>query len=402
MVQFTTDLPEPTNVSPTVSNGDDIDLSWTDNSNNENGFDILREYDNNGYSQIASVGANVTSYSDTGLLDGEQYSYKIRVFSDHATSTSTAGSATTTLPAPSGISATADSSDQITVSWTDNSDNTSSFILYRGTSSGSLSQLTTLSSNTTSYANSGLTDGKEYFYRIEASTEHTTSSSSTVSAITVLPAPSTVSVSNITDTSADVSWTDNADGEVGYRVLVSTDGGTTSTDISGLLAANSSSYSASTLSNGKQYIAIVRAVGEDATAETSSSSFTTTLPAPSSFSATVDTQNYDEVGVLSWVNNYTTSNVTTNILRSQSSGSTSADYTIVDTVSNGVGSYDDATVSEDQTYYYRVEAVTSDASKISSEDSIFTDLVGSVGETDNSLHVRKTASNAVSRTDQSK
>jgi hypothetical protein len=128
--------------------------------------------------------------------------------------------------------------------------------------------------------------------------------------------------------------------------------------------------------------------------------FTTTLDGPSGIGTTVQTQNYDEVVDLSWVNNYDTSRPSTRILRSLSSGSSASDYNTVTTVSNGVGSYTDTGVAEDDTYYYRVEATTDDANALSAgEASAYTDLVGWIGETDGSA-VRKSTNTGVSRTDE--
>jgi hypothetical protein len=59
-----------------------INLSWTDNSGNEDGFLIERCTGNNctNFAQIASVGANVTSYSNTGLAGNTFYNYRVRAF----------------------------------------------------------------------------------------------------------------------------------------------------------------------------------------------------------------------------------------------------------------------------------------------------------------------------------
>ena len=54
--------------SATAISASQINLSWTDNSSNETGFFVERKTGVGGtYSQIATVGADVTSYSDTGL-----------------------------------------------------------------------------------------------------------------------------------------------------------------------------------------------------------------------------------------------------------------------------------------------------------------------------------------------
>jgi len=56
-----------------------IDLTWSDNSNNETGFRLDRASDGLNYTLIATLGANVTSYSDSLAADGT-YTYRIRAF----------------------------------------------------------------------------------------------------------------------------------------------------------------------------------------------------------------------------------------------------------------------------------------------------------------------------------
>jgi hypothetical protein len=65
-------------VSPTQ-----INLSWTDNSNNEMGFKIERCAGNNcnNFAEIAQVGANVTNFPNTtGLSGNSWYRYRVRAF----------------------------------------------------------------------------------------------------------------------------------------------------------------------------------------------------------------------------------------------------------------------------------------------------------------------------------
>jgi subtilisin family serine protease len=58
-----------------------IDLSWTDNSGNEAGFKIERKTGTGGtYSEIATVDADVTSYSDTGLSEESLHIYRVRAY----------------------------------------------------------------------------------------------------------------------------------------------------------------------------------------------------------------------------------------------------------------------------------------------------------------------------------
>lgn len=79
-----------------------IDLTWADAADNEIGFKIERRTGSAGtYTQIATVGADTTAFSDTlGLRPGTQYSYRVRAtnakgdsaYSGEASATTLAGS----------------------------------------------------------------------------------------------------------------------------------------------------------------------------------------------------------------------------------------------------------------------------------------------------------------------
>jgi hypothetical protein len=56
-----------------------LTLTWEDKSNNEDSFKIERKTGASGiYAQIASVGTNVVSYVNTGLIQGTTYCYRVR------------------------------------------------------------------------------------------------------------------------------------------------------------------------------------------------------------------------------------------------------------------------------------------------------------------------------------
>jgi hypothetical protein len=57
----------PGNLIVTPVSSSRIDLTWQDNSNDETGSKIERKTGSGSYSQIATVGANVRSYSSSGL-----------------------------------------------------------------------------------------------------------------------------------------------------------------------------------------------------------------------------------------------------------------------------------------------------------------------------------------------
>ncbi|MDD4891065.1 MAG: right-handed parallel beta-helix repeat-containing protein, partial [Phycisphaerae bacterium] len=90
-----TQLCGPTGLSAAAVSGQRrIDLSWTDNSNYEDGYLVERSKNGGAFAQVASVGANVATYSDTGLAPGQTYAYRVRAYrgtqpicSDYANST---------------------------------------------------------------------------------------------------------------------------------------------------------------------------------------------------------------------------------------------------------------------------------------------------------------------------
>jgi Divergent InlB B-repeat domain/FG-GAP-like repeat len=63
------------------ANAAQLQLSWHDNSNNEDGFKIERKTGANGtFTEVARPGPNVTVYNDTGLAGGATYCYRVRAF----------------------------------------------------------------------------------------------------------------------------------------------------------------------------------------------------------------------------------------------------------------------------------------------------------------------------------
>jgi len=73
--------------SPAVLNAATLDLTWNDNSTNEDGFGIDRKPAGSGsYTQIGTVGPDTTSYSDVLLTDGMTYCYRLRAFNSNGNS----------------------------------------------------------------------------------------------------------------------------------------------------------------------------------------------------------------------------------------------------------------------------------------------------------------------------
>jgi regulation of enolase protein 1 (concanavalin A-like superfamily)/transcriptional regulator CtsR len=93
----------PSSLSATAVSSSQVDLSWTDNSSNEQGFKIERKTGTGSYSEIVQLGANVTSYSNTGLSGSTTYTYRVRAYNTAGNSaySNEAGATTQSASLPS-------------------------------------------------------------------------------------------------------------------------------------------------------------------------------------------------------------------------------------------------------------------------------------------------------------
>ncbi len=68
---------EPTDLSATAVAFNAIELSWNDNSDNEDGFIIERSLNTTSFTPVDTVPENTTSYTDTGLHAETKYYYRV-------------------------------------------------------------------------------------------------------------------------------------------------------------------------------------------------------------------------------------------------------------------------------------------------------------------------------------
>ncbi|HEX2748150.1 MAG TPA: Ig-like domain-containing protein [Verrucomicrobiales bacterium] len=72
----------PSGLAATAVAKTQINLTWTDNSTGETGFQIERSVNNSGaFERIAQVNPDTVSYSDRGVLANKTYFYRVRAFS---------------------------------------------------------------------------------------------------------------------------------------------------------------------------------------------------------------------------------------------------------------------------------------------------------------------------------
>ncbi|MFW5785948.1 MAG: fibronectin type III domain-containing protein [bacterium] len=77
----------PTGLSATAASDSEIELTWSDESGNETGFEIERREGTRGdYSGLTTTSADVESYTDSDVSANTTYSYRIRAVNDADTS----------------------------------------------------------------------------------------------------------------------------------------------------------------------------------------------------------------------------------------------------------------------------------------------------------------------------
>ena len=218
-----------------------INLTWTDNSNNETGFHISRAVDSAFTTALATftVGANITTYSDTSVQPGVSYFYRVTAFNATGDSTvsnaaSVTASGTLSVPAaPSALTASAGSG-LINLTWTDNSANEAGFNIQRATNSGFTANLTTftVAAGASAYTDNTVVGGTTYYYRVRAfnsagQSSPSNTSSATVSATVTVPAAPTGLTASATSTQINLAWTDNSANEAGFHIQRATNSGFT-------------------------------------------------------------------------------------------------------------------------------------------------------------------------------
>ncbi len=175
VVSFTT-LPNaptaPSNLDAVNVSGNQNDMTWSDNSTNEDGFKVERSLNNQfgPFSQIATTSADAVSHNDAGLTADQTYYYRVRAFNSGGNSgysnTDYAITATVVPGDPSNLTAVASSSNAI-LNWAQSSTNEEGFKVERGTDGVNFTEIATKGINVTNHIDPGLAPSI-YYYRVRA------------------------------------------------------------------------------------------------------------------------------------------------------------------------------------------------------------------------------------------
>ncbi len=221
-------LHAPTDLAISVNKDSTIDLYWEDNSTDETGFEIWRMIqETSHYVLYATVGKNITTFNDTNIEKGVEYSYRVRAYTGSGSVLSAYSNTATIgvgiIKPPADLRYTYISESQILLQWTDTSDNETGFVVEQKTGeSGEWEILNWLSRDKKSYTVSGLNKYARYYFRVRAYSEtgNADSVSDEILVTTALPTvPSDVTVIATAASQVKLTWKDNSDTEDGFIVM---------------------------------------------------------------------------------------------------------------------------------------------------------------------------------------
>ena len=169
----------PINLVASPLDIDQISLTWSDSAIDRTGFAVERSPDGTNFLRIRTVGSNVTSMVDTGLLVGTTYFYRVRAVnfvseSDYSNiSSATTVNATSPPRAPADLVASADNGvdayrSQMILRWRDLARSESGYIIERSSDGSAFVQIGSVGANVAHFVDQGLQSATFYYYRVRA------------------------------------------------------------------------------------------------------------------------------------------------------------------------------------------------------------------------------------------
>jgi hypothetical protein len=372
-----------TTVTATKTGTNSIHTSWNAIAN-ATAYQL--EYSLNGSTFTIIDTLTTIFYDHAQLNENTKYYYRVKVLGDgtaHGNSAySNVANATTdstvvtgqTLPTPTGLHSTVNSTTQITVAWNDIAGETF-YQLERSTNKTTWSVLPAIAPNVTTSVNPGLTPNTKYYFRLLAvgngttttNSEYTAIDSATTSALITLTTPA-LTATPASSSSNTLSWT-NVANESNYTLQYSPDKSTWTTIATP--AANVTTFTHTGLNASTKYYYQIRANGDGITYTNSafdvdSATTQVALPVP------LDSPNVD-LTVFSpnridanWdaVNNATGYKVDRSL-----NGSA---WTNVATLSSAVTTYSSTGLQPATKYWFRVQATSTNAAYTNSNYTVVT------------------------------
>ncbi|PSL30269.1 fibronectin type III domain-containing protein [Dyadobacter jiangsuensis] len=162
----------PTTLVANAASSTQINLNWTDNANDETGFELERSTDALAFTKIADLGPNVTSYQHTGLAPATRYWYRVLAKNTAGKSVySNIANATTqeVAPnAPTNLTAVPTAPDLIQLRWAKPAANATEIVIERAKGEGNFAPIAKVGATILQYEDRAELETADYFYRIKA------------------------------------------------------------------------------------------------------------------------------------------------------------------------------------------------------------------------------------------
>ena len=267
----------PANLVANAASATQVNLTWTDNANNETGFRLERCTDANctNFTALAQLAANATTYADTTAAANTTYRYRVFAFNLGGDSQPSNVASVTTPDAgpaaPTNLKGTLLSNPlRVQLAWQDNSNNENLFQVWRSTNGGAFTQVAAVTRSATQRTATGgtvtftqtITAGNSYSYYVIAvntvpNPDQASAPSNTLIVLTPPAVPSNLQGSAVRTTSATtdrvtLTWADNSTNETGFHVQRSTSPTFTNTNTY-TMAANVTTFSQNTARNVTYY-----------------------------------------------------------------------------------------------------------------------------------------------------
>ena len=211
---------------------------------------------------VATVAANTTSYSNTGLTPSTTYTYQVQAFNSAGSSplsntvTATTKTAPFNLLAPGNVTALMLAADQVQVKWTDTSTNETSFLVQRSANGTIWSTVATAVANATNITVTGtLAAGVKYRYRVVAVNGTTAGPVSATALIDLTghpTSPATLAATSTTAKTVNLTWGDTSINNDSFAIQYKRNG-TAIWNTAGVVGANATSYTHTGLTTGQTY-----------------------------------------------------------------------------------------------------------------------------------------------------
>ena len=253
-------LAAPSGLTATIVDGRRATLTWQDHATNETGY-VVEEWIDSDWQVVEQLGANAQSDTVYGVFRPQQaYEFRVRAFVLHGSElnsnnyeysrpSNVAVAASGYWPeAVVSLTANVISNSVIDLYWASGGGDPTGYTVERSADGETWTLLATLPGTATYYRDSGLTDGTDYEYRVQALNDAGGSGYATVEAATYPTAPATFDAETVSGTEIDLSWS-AAPYATGYTVWMEAEDADTWTLIA-TLDADQLSYPVTGLAAG--------------------------------------------------------------------------------------------------------------------------------------------------------